>query len=84
MNTEHLSSERKRRIDEIIGLQREPAIEVWKKIEAGGDEVSSADELGFQIEYFRTLLAQEFVARLNEGKSFLEFPKLSSDQETYC
>ena len=76
--------EQQLRIEEILGLEREPAIEVWKKIEAGDDAASSAEELGFQIEYFYTLLAQEFVARLNEGKSFLEFPKLSSDLETYC
>lgn len=42
MDTKHFSSERKRRIDEIIGLQREPAIEAWRKVEAGGDEKSSA------------------------------------------
>ena len=84
MDTKHFSSERKRRIDEIIGLQREPAIEAWRKVEAGGDETSSAKELGFQIEYFQTLLAQEFVARLNEGKSFFEFPKLSTTLECLC
>jgi len=57
---------------------------VWRKVEAGGNAASSTEELGFQIEYFHTLLAQEFVARLNEGKSFIEFPKLSSDLETFC
>ena len=84
MSIENTKSAQQLRLKEILGLEREPALEVWKKVEAGNDEASSAEELGFPIEYFYTLLAQEFVTRLNEGQSFTEFPKLSPDLETYC
>ena len=84
MSIENTKSAQQLRLKEILGVEREPALEVWKKVEAGNDEASSAEELGFPIEYFYTLLAQEFVTRLNEGQSFTEFPKLSPDLETYC
>ena len=84
MNIEKSKSAQQLRIKEILGLEREPALEVWKKIEAGSNEASSAEELGFPIEYFYKLLVQEFVTRLNEGQSFTEFPKFSLELETYC
>ena len=84
MSIENSRFARQLRIKEILGLEREPAAEVWKKVEAGKDEAGGAEELGFPIEYFRTLLAQEFMNRLNEGQSFVEFPKFSSDLETHC
>ena len=84
MNIEKSKSAQQLRIKEILGLEREPALEVWKKIEAGSNEASSAEELGFPIEYFYKLLGQEFVTRLNEGQNFTEFPQFSLDLETYC
>lgn len=84
MNTDHLSSERKRRIDEITGLQREPAVEAWNQLQLGLNEESIAIELGYQIEYFRKLVSDEFIHKLNDDISFLDFPKLSTTLECLC
>jgi len=84
VSNEDPRSFRQLRIDEILGLQREPAIEVWRTIEAGKDEACSAEDLGYPIEYFRTLASQEFVRRLEDGASYSEFSKLSPELETLC
>jgi hypothetical protein len=75
---------RKFRIDEILSLEREPAAEAWRRIEVGGDEVSITEKLGYPIEYFRILIAQEFVRKLSLGESFAELPKLTPELEVLC
>jgi len=84
VNTEKSKSDRQLRIAEILGLEREPAVEVWKRIQAGHKEEELSEEFGFSAEYLRSLIAKEFADRLKDGESFAEFPKLTSDLETFC
>ena len=84
MSIENQWPSRKFRIDEILLLEREPAAEAWTRIKVGGDEVSVAENLGYPIEYFRILIAEEFVQRLSLGESFAELPKLTSELEVLC
>jgi len=84
VSIENQGSSRQFRIDEILSLQGEPAVEVWRKFEVGGDDVSAAEELGYPIEYFRNLFAQEFISRLSSGESFTAFPKLTSELDIVC
>jgi hypothetical protein len=84
VSVENQRSSRQFQIDDMLSLEREPAVEAWKKFEVGGDDVSVAEELGYPIEYFRMLFAQEFVYRLSSGESFTEFPKLTSALEVVC
>jgi hypothetical protein len=76
--------DRKRRIIEIQGLCREPAIEAWNKIENCESEESIANELGYPTHYFFKLISDEFSNRLSVGISFLEFPKMTEALENYC
>ncbi len=84
MSIENQRSSRQFRIDEILSLEREPAVEAWKKFEVGSDDVIAAEELGYPIEYFRKLFALEFVYRLESGESFTAFPKLTSELDIVC
>jgi len=84
MTTEESRSFRQLRIDEILGLQREPAKEAWLKAEMGLDDISAAAELGFSSNYFQNLVAQEFVYKLSEGTRLEELPTLSKSLETAC
>jgi len=84
VSIENQRSLRQFRIDEILSLEREPAIEAWKKFEVGSDDVKAAEELGYPIEYFRKLFAQEFISRLSSGQSFTEFPNLTSELDVLC
>ena len=81
---EHQRSSRQIQIDDILSLEREPALEAWKKFELDGDDVRVAEELGYPIKYFRKLFAQDFVFRLSSGESFTEFPQLTSELEFVC
>lgn len=65
MSIENQRSYRQFQIDDILSLEREPAVEALRKFEVGGDDVGVAEELGYPIEYFRKLFAQEFVYRLS-------------------
>lgn len=84
MNLGNSKFDRQRLIKEIQGLGREPAIDAWNKIKNGFDYKSGADDLGFPIEYFRNLVSQEFVNKLNDGLSFTEFPRFDSSMEDRC
>ena len=84
MDIENQRSSRQFRINEILSLEREAAVEAWKKFEVFGDDVSVAEELGYPIEYFRKLFAQEFIHRLDSGTDFTEFPKFSKPLEDFC
>ena len=84
MSIENQRSLRQFRIDEILSLEREPAVEAWKKFEVSGDDVKAAEELGYPIEFFKKLFAQEFISRLSSGQSFTEFPELTSELDVLC
>ncbi len=84
MGIENQKSYRQFQIDDIRSLEREPSLEVWKRFEIGGDDVKVAEELGYPIEYFRKLFAQEFIRRLESGTHFTEFPKFPKSLEDFC
>ena len=69
---------------EIEGLATEPAIEAWNQLITSSDEERIANDLGFTISYFRRLIQQEFVNKLNQGLSLNELPKLNSNLENLC
>ena len=76
--------DRERRIREILELEREPMNEAWAQLESGkGDEVG-ADELGFSSNYFNQLVKREFIQRIENGYSFIDFPKMPFSLESYC
>jgi len=69
---------------EIERLAIEPAIEAWNQLTITRDEERSASDLGFSSRYFRNLILQEFVNKLNQGMNFTELPKLNSDLDYLC
>lgn len=84
MTQNHLFSERQRRINEIVEISREPAIDAWKHFEANIDEDNIANSLGYPQRYLYKLIANEFIHRLDSGTNFKEFPKFSKSLEDFC
>ena len=84
MNDNYHNDAHQQRISVLRELEREPAIEAWTKLKIGLNEESGAEELGLHLEYFRKLIADEFVNQLNDGVSLIEFPELTISLEDHC
>jgi hypothetical protein len=84
MSSNNPHAEWERRKDEIQRIATEPLEEAWSQFEVNVNDEECANELGLQVEYFRHLLAQEFVNRLTQGMTSDQIPKFESDLETLC
>jgi len=76
--------ERQRRIDEILELEGEPALEVWVLLEAGYGVEFATDELGYSSDYFARLVATEFKKRLQNVSDYPTLAKTVGNLEEYC
>ena len=77
-------TERRLRISQIEALEHEPAMEAWRGLESNEDELNVAEGLGYPVDYFRKLIAQEFIRKLQIGASMHQFPEMTPELDHFC